>query len=207
MVRGKQVWTMAYCHGDAMIDNLRIARARLERSLKTLRKCTATGRENEERHDIGRYLEGVVDDLEDGGTNRMEWGWFLRRAGTVMDTVLDAEGMDDDEWPAPEEETWKDFRALSAALREHGEAIKQLHAAESLAAPSPVNVKEHAPSPAGAGVDSSGKPEPSPTPENKAAGDGCCVSTCCASSFVGEDALDRTSIYFDKDGRIIREGK
>ena len=141
VVRGKQVWTMAYCHGDAMIDNLRIARARLERSLKTLRKCTATGRENEERHDIGRYLEGVVDDLEDGGTNRMEWGWFLRRAGTVMDTVLDAEGMDDDEWPAPEEETWKDFRALSAALREHGEAIKQLHAAESLAAPSPVNVK------------------------------------------------------------------
>ncbi len=123
-----------------MIDDLRIARSRLERSLKTLRKCTVTARENEERHDIGRYLEGVVDELEDGALDGMSWGWFLRRAETVMETVLDAEGMDDDEWPAPEEETWKDFRAMSAALREHGEAIKQLHGAESMAAPRPVNV-------------------------------------------------------------------
>ena len=70
---------------------------------------------------------------------------FLRRAETVMETVLDAEGMDDDEWPAPEEETWKDFRAMSAALREHGEAIKQLHGAESMAAPRPVNVSRVGP--------------------------------------------------------------
>jgi hypothetical protein len=45
------------------------------------------------------------------------------------------------------------------------------------------NVKEHAPSPAGASVDSSGMPEPSPMPENRAAGGGCCVSSCSESSF------------------------
>jgi hypothetical protein len=42
------------------------------------------------------------------------------------------------------------------------------------------NVKEHALSLAGASVDSSERHEPKPTPENRAAGDGCCVSSCCA---------------------------
>jgi hypothetical protein len=136
-----------HAHGDAIIDDLRIARGRLERSLKTLRKCVVTARENEQRYDIGNYLDGVVDDLEDGGIDFMYWGWFSRRAESVMECVVEAESLDDDEWPAPEEETWKDFRALSAALREHGEAIKQLAAAEKMAAPSPVNASAMAPPP------------------------------------------------------------
>ena len=110
--------------------------------MKTLRKCTETARANEERYEIGAYLDGVVDDLEDGGMDGMEWGWFLRRAESVISCVVDAEANeDDDDYPAPERETWKDFRLLSAALREHGEALKQLHAAEKMAAPSPVNVE------------------------------------------------------------------
>lgn len=133
---------MGHCHGDTIIADLRIARGRLERSLKTLKECIATARRNEKRYDIGSYIEDLLDELEDGGIDFMYWGWFSRRAQNLMDCVLDAEGEDgedEDLWPIPEEPTWKDFRAFSAALREHGEALKQLQSAESLAAPRPVN--------------------------------------------------------------------
>lgn len=130
-----------HAHGASVIDNLRIARGRLERSLKTLRKCTQTAVENEPRYDYGRYLDGVVDDLADGGIDNMYWGWFSRRAEHVMECVVDAEAEPEENLPSPEKETWADFRALSAALREHGEALKQLQAAEKMAAPSPVNAQ------------------------------------------------------------------
>lgn len=127
------------CHGDAIIDNLRIARGRLVRSLKTLTKCTKTAIEDEPRYDYGRYLDGVVDDLADGALESMDWTWFMRRAETVMECVVEAEAEPDEDCPSPEKDTWPDFRALSAALREHGQALKQLQAAEKMAAPSPVN--------------------------------------------------------------------
>jgi hypothetical protein len=69
----------------------------------------------------------------------MDWSWFLRRAETVMECVVDAEAEPEEDCPSPEKETWADFRALSAALREQGEALKQLRAAEKMAVPSPVN--------------------------------------------------------------------
>jgi len=46
----------------------------------------------------------------------------------------------------------------------------------------PAQRQEHAPSPAGASVEAPTASEPTEHPENSAAGDGCCVSPCCASS-------------------------
>ena len=41
-----------------------------------------------------------------------------------------------------------------------------------------------APSPAGASIESHNASEPTGKPENSEAGDGCCVSSCCASGFL-----------------------
>ena len=122
-----------YAHGCSIIDNLRIARGRFSKSLKTLTRCTQTAVEDEPRYDYGRYLDGVVDDLSSGKLESMDWNWFMRRAETVMECVIDAESQPEEDLPSPEKPTWSDFRALSAALREHGESIKQLYAAEKRA--------------------------------------------------------------------------
>jgi hypothetical protein len=140
-VRGKKVETLAHCHGDPIIDDLRIARARLDRSLKTLRECTAKARQDEERYDIGHYLDDVVDELQDGAMDYVHPGWFSRRAALVLECVEDAENEEDENDAVPEPPTWSDFRALSKALGEHSNALRSLGQAEKAAAPSPVNAK------------------------------------------------------------------
>lgn len=45
------------------------------------------------------------------------------------------------------------------------------------------NAKEHAPSPAGASADTHQASKPTENSENRAAGDGCCGSSCSESSF------------------------
>ena len=129
------------CHGDAIIDSLRIARVRLDRTLKALRACAKKGRQNEERYDLGRYLDGVIDYLEDGALESMDPRWFTRSAGQVMECVIEAEAAADKNDATPEPETWKDFRELSVTLKAHGSALSLLKEAESAAKPSPVNVE------------------------------------------------------------------
>lgn len=137
--QGKPVPPLAHCHGDVVIDELRIARARLERSYRTLRACAVTARENEERYDIGSYLDGVVDDLEYGGLDSMDHRWFRMRSSHVLETVLAAEEEEDEYEQVPEAPTWKDFRMLAVALGKHSEALRNLQYAERLAANSSGN--------------------------------------------------------------------
>ena len=142
--QGKPVPPLAHCHGDVVIDELRIARARLERSYRTLRACAVTARENEERYDIGSYLDGVVDDLEYGGLDSMDHRWFRMRSSHVLETVLAAEEQEDEYDQVPEAPTWKDFRMLAVALGKHSEALRNLQYAERLAANSSGNDKVEA---------------------------------------------------------------
>lgn len=131
------------CHGDPVVDALRIERAHIERTLEALSKCTAAAREEEERYDVGSYLEGVIDDLEDGGLDNLDERWFERKASQVLECVVDAEEDEDEEdfGVCPEPETWRTFRALSKALAAHAATLKALRHAEKRALPCSENAE------------------------------------------------------------------
>jgi len=128
------------CHGDAIIDDLRVVRARLERTLKELRACTTKCRRFEKRYDIGTYLEDVLSDIEDWASDSMDQQWFRRRSRSVIACVSEAESdYEEDDYPVPEKATWNEFRDLSQALMEHGLALRRLQESEFAAISSPVN--------------------------------------------------------------------
>jgi len=134
---------MARCHGDPVIDDLRIARNRLERSAKTLAECTVNARRDAERYDVGSYLEDLIDDLENGKLESIDSAWFGRNAAQVLECVDQADEDDEPQYASPEEYTWRQFRSLATAMRNHAVALRILRDAEKRALPSPVNAKGH----------------------------------------------------------------
>lgn len=118
-----------------MVDQLRVSRAMVDRTLERLRECTAEAREDEERYDVGPCLEGLIDDLEDGGCESLDEVGFERKARLVIDCVIEAVDCDDDDEEVPESPTWGTFRALSKAMKQHAAALKRLREAELQAMP------------------------------------------------------------------------
>ena len=66
---------------------------------------------------------------------------------------------------------------------------------------------EHAPSPAGAGTESHNASKPTGEPENSGAGDGCCVSPCSESSFIGVGSNVRPMRSFGDGGDDLMDGR
>lgn len=138
------------CRGDAEIQELRVARGSEEKTRKALENAIAKMEWVTRRYDLGAYCDGVMDDLLDDAIERLEWSWFTRRAGHIIECIdevkeWDSDDDDEDDKPGPEEGAWSALTILAGAMHNHAHALKILHYAEREALHHPLNDKSQQP--------------------------------------------------------------
>jgi len=120
------------CHGDPAMDELRIARVKLDRSGKDISKAVDAALMLCKRHFVGYFLQDLIEELDAHGADSFEPWQLFSKSRSVHDLVADAKRKASSEEPPPAA-TWETFSQLSVALQEHGMGLKQLRKAESWA--------------------------------------------------------------------------